>query len=43
MKSIGTITRRDFAIAMGAVVLTLAGVAVAQAPKRALLGPTVWR
>ncbi|UAL11913.1 cupin domain-containing protein [Caulobacter segnis] len=37
------ITRRDLAIAAGAVALTLAGVAVAQAPKPALLGPSVWR
>lgn len=37
------ITKRELAIAVGAVVVTLAGVAVAQAPKRALLGPSVWR
>ena len=37
------ITRRDLAIVAGAVALTLAGVAVAQAPKPALLGPSVWR
>lgn len=37
------ITKRDLAIAAGAMVLTLAGVAVAQAPKPALLGPSVWR
>lgn len=37
------ITRRDVAIAMSAVVLTLAGVAMAQAPKPTLLGPSVWR
>ena len=37
------ITRRDLAIAAGAAVLTLAGVAVAQAPKSAVLGPSVWR
>ncbi|USQ94801.1 cupin domain-containing protein [Caulobacter sp. RL271] len=37
------ITKRDLAIAAGAAVLTLAGVAVAQAPKPALLGPSVWR
>lgn len=37
------ITKRDLAIAAGAVALTLAGVAVAQAPKPALLGPSVWR
>jgi len=36
-------TKRDLAIAAGAVVLTLAGVAVAQAPKPALIGPMVWR
>ena len=36
------ITKRDLAIAAGATVLTLAGVAVAQAPKPALLGPSVW-
>jgi quercetin dioxygenase-like cupin family protein len=37
------ITKRDIAIAAGAAVLTLAGVAVAQAPKPALIGPSVWR
>ncbi len=37
------ITKRDAAIAVGAAVLTLAGVAVAQAPKPAVLGPSVWR
>lgn len=37
------ITKRDLAIAAGAAVLTLAGVAVAQAPKPALIGPSVWR
>jgi quercetin dioxygenase-like cupin family protein len=36
------ITKRDLAIAAGAAVLTLAGVAVAQAPKPALIGPSVW-
>jgi XRE family transcriptional regulator, regulator of sulfur utilization len=36
------ITKRDLAIAAGAAVLTLAGVAVAQAPKPALLGPSVF-
>ena len=36
------ITKRDIAIAAGAAVLTLAGVAVAQAPKPALLGPSVF-
>lgn len=36
-------TKRDLAVAAGAVVLTLAGVAVAQAPKPALIGPSVWR
>ena len=37
------ITKREAAIAAGAVVLTLAGVALAQAPKPALIGPSVWR
>lgn len=37
------ITKRDLAIAVGAMALTLAGVAVAQAPKPAPLGPSVWR
>ena len=37
------ITKRDLAIAAGAMAVTLAGVAVAQAPKPALLGPSVWR
>jgi quercetin dioxygenase-like cupin family protein len=36
------ITKRDIAIAAGAAVLTLAGVAVAQAPKPTLLGPSVF-
>ena len=36
------LTKRDIAIAAGAAVLTLAGVAVAQAPKPALLGPSVF-
>ena len=35
-------TKRDLAIAAGATVLTLASVAIAQAPKPALLGPSVW-
>jgi len=37
-----TFTKRDIAVAAGAAVLTLAGVAVAQAPKPALLGPSVF-
>ena len=37
------ITRRDLAIAAGAAMLTLAGVALAQAPKPDLIGPSVWR
>ncbi len=37
------ITKRDLGVAAGAVVLTLAGVALAQAPKPALIGPSVWR
>ncbi|WP_454714853.1 cupin domain-containing protein [Caulobacter segnis] len=37
------LTKRDLAIAAGAMAVTLAGVAVAQAPKPALLGPSVWR
>lgn len=37
------ISKRDLAIAVGAMAVTLAGVAVAQAPKSALLGPSVWR
>jgi len=37
------ITRRDLAIAAGAAALTLAAVAVAQTPKPALIGPSVWR
>lgn len=37
------ITRRDVGIAVGAVVLTLGAVAVAQTPKPALIGPSVWR
>lgn len=37
------ITKRDLAIAAGAAVLTLAGVAVAQGSKPSLIGPMVWR
>lgn len=37
------ITKRDLAIAAGAAALTLAGVAVAQGSKPALIGPMVWR
>lgn len=37
------LTKRDLAVAAAAAALTLAGVAVAQAPKPALIGPSVWR